>query len=86
MEAKKKLVLVRDSVDGKGLELAETLLKEGIRVMINGPEQEKIIERLNQLAHIYSACLLYGVPGNIMSVEEFNKFYGNPQIDEIVSA
>ncbi|MEG0949529.1 MAG: hypothetical protein RR303_09705 [Bacteroidales bacterium] len=86
MEAKKKLVLVRNSVDGKGLELAETLLKEGIRVMINGPEQEKIIEKLNQLAKTYNACQLYGVPGNIMSVEEFNKFYGNPQIDEIVSA
>ena len=86
MDAKKKLVLVRDSVDGKGLELAKALLKEGVRVMINGPEQEKIIERLNELAHTYNPCLLYGVPGTIMSTEEFAKFYAQPQIDEVVSA
>lgn len=86
MDAKKKIVLVRNSVDGKGLELAKTLLKENISVMINGPEQEKIIECLNKLAHEYCADLLYGVPGNIMSPQEFAKFYGNPQIAEVVSA
>lgn len=81
-----KLVLVRDSVDGKGLELAKALLDKGIRVMINGPEQEKVVECMNQLAHQYSACLIYGVPGTIMSVDEFVRFYGHPKIDEVVSA
>lgn len=86
MDATKKIVLVRDSVDGKGLELAKDLLKQNVCVMINGPEQEKIIERLNQLAHEFHADLLYGVPGNIMSVEEYAKFYGKPQISEVVGA
>lgn len=81
-----KIVMVRDSVAGKGLELAESMLKEGIKVMINGPEQEKIIELLNILAHKYPADLLYGVPGTILSVEEYSRFYSNPMIQEVVTA
>lgn len=83
---KGKLVMIPDSVSGKGLEFAKSLLDDGIRVMINGPEQEKIIECLFKLAKKYHADLLYGVPGVIMSVEEYNKFYANPPIDMVVSA
>ena len=82
-----KLVLVRNSVSGPGLELAKTLLKEGVKVMINGPEQNQIVKTINSLAKEFKACMLYGVPGTIMSVEEYEKFYGKqPLVEYVISA
>ena len=81
-----KIVLVRDSVSGKGLDLAKELLDKGVKVMINGPEQEQIIEVMQTLSQKYNADLIYGVPGCVMSVTEYSQFYSNPQISEVVSA
>ncbi|MDO5571486.1 MAG: hypothetical protein Q4F97_08500 [Bacteroidales bacterium] len=88
MDANKEpqIVLVRDSVSGKGLELAESLLKDNIKVMINGEKQIDIVVTMFELAHRYDPSLIYGVPGNIMSVEEYEKFYAHPQITSIVHA
>ena len=65
-----KIILVRDSIAGKGLELAKDLLSKQVKVMINGPEQEAVIETMQALAQDFCAELIFGVPGNIMSVEE----------------
>ncbi len=81
-----KIILVRDSIGGKGLDLAKDLLGKKVKVMINGPEQEKVIETMQALAKDYCADLIYGVPGTIMSVEEYEKFYSTPKISEVVEA
>ena len=81
-----KFILVRDSIAGKGLELAKDLLSKKVKVMINGPEQEAVIETMQALAKDFCAELIFGVPGNIMSVEEYEKFYSNPKISEVVEA
>ncbi len=83
---KGKLVMVTDSVSGKGLEFAKSLLNDGIKVMINGEEQAVIVECLTQLAKTYHADLLYGVPGVILSVDEYKNFFGKPHIDMVVTA
>ena len=81
-----KIILVRDSIDGKGFELAKEMLGKGIKVMINGQEQEDVIEVMQKLSQQYPADLIYGVPGCIMSVTEYAEFYSNPIISEVVSA
>ena len=35
-----KIILVRDSIGGKGLDLAKDLLGKKVKVMINGPDSQ----------------------------------------------
>ena len=59
-------ILVTASTDGIGRGIAEVLVEQGARVVINGRSQERMDEALRQLSGKGEA---YGVTGDISSVE-----------------
>lgn len=86
MKIKGKTALVTGSTDGIGYAVAEGLLKEGVKVYINGRKGGKLEEAVAQLKLAVPGAEVEGIPADFSKVEEVNALIARlPEVDILVN-
>ncbi|KQS35968.1 SDR family NAD(P)-dependent oxidoreductase [Pedobacter sp. Leaf194] len=86
LQLKNKTAFISGSTAGIGYAIAESLLKEGVKVIINGRSEERVDAALKELAKISGSENVSGIAADFSKVEEVNSLIEQlPEIDILIN-
>jgi len=86
LQLKNKTAFISGSTAGIGYAIAESLLKEGVKVIINGRSEERVDAALKELAKISGSETVSGIAADFSKVEEVNSLIEQlPEIDILIN-
>ncbi|MGN7986367.1 SDR family NAD(P)-dependent oxidoreductase [Pedobacter sp. 22226] len=86
LQLKHKTAFISGSTAGIGFAIAESLLKEGVKVIINGRSQSSVNEALKALEGIAGSGAVSGIAADFSKAEEVSKLIAQlPEIDILVN-
>ena len=86
LQLKNKTAFISGSTAGIGYAIAESLLKEGVKVIINGRSAERVDAALRALAKISGSENVSGIAADFSKVEEVNSLIEQlPEIDILIN-
>ena len=86
LHLRNKTAFISGSTAGIGYAIAESLLKEGVKVIINGRSEERVDAALKELAKISGSENVSGIAADFSKVEEVNSLIEQlPEIDILIN-
>lgn len=86
LKLKNKTAFISGSTAGIGFAIAQSLLQEGVKVIINGRTEEGIAAAVNELKELVPGAEVSGLPADFSKVEEINALIENlPDIDILIN-
>ena len=86
LQVRGKTALVTGSTAGIGLAIAKTLAQEGVDVILNGRNQERVDALVHQLTAELPGTRFRGIAADFSQVEEINALLAQlPQVDILIN-
>lgn len=86
LQLKNKTAFISGSTAGIGFAIAESLLKEGVKVIINGRSQESVDDAVKTLAGIAGNEFISGIAADFSKAEDVSKLIAKlPEIDILIN-
>jgi len=86
LQLKNKTAFVSGSTAGIGYAIAESLLKEGVKVIINGRSEERVSAAVKELEKISDSESVSGIAADFSKADEVNSLIEQlPEIDILVN-
>ena len=86
LQLKNKTAFVSGSTAGIGFAIAQSLLQEGVKVIINGRTQASIDKAVDELKALVKDADVSGLPADFSNVDEVNRLIdGLPEIDILIN-
>jgi NAD(P)-dependent dehydrogenase (short-subunit alcohol dehydrogenase family) len=86
LQLKNKTAFVSGSTAGIGFAIAQSLLQEGVKVIINGRTQPSIDKAVDELKALVKGAVVSGLPADFSKVDEVNQLINQlPEVDILIN-
>jgi NAD(P)-dependent dehydrogenase (short-subunit alcohol dehydrogenase family) len=86
LQLKNKTAFVSGSTAGIGFAIAQSLLQEGVKVIINGRTQTSIDKAVDELKALVKGADVSGLPADFSKVDEVNQLIDHlPEVDILIN-